>query len=66
MKTFEELFPFEYQGGGYFRRKGISKGQKAEILHGEEAVRFMYELQKGLTSPKEPVIVSPTIKEIYE
>lgn len=31
-------FPFEYVGGGYFRRKGVPKGQTAEMLHGEQVV----------------------------
>lgn len=38
-----DLFPFEYQGGGYFRRKGVPKGKSADILHGELAIEFLYE-----------------------
>jgi len=30
LPTLSKLFPFEYQGGGYFRRKGVKKGEKAE------------------------------------
>jgi hypothetical protein len=37
-----DVFPFEYQGGGYFRRKGVPVGQKAEILHGEQAIRYLF------------------------
>ena len=37
------LFPFEYLGGGYFRRKGVAKYVKAEVLHGMEAVEYLYE-----------------------
>jgi len=43
MKSLEELFPYEYQGGGYFREKGIAQGKSAKILHGQEAVKFLYE-----------------------
>ena len=41
--TFDDLFPFEYQGGGYFRRRGVPKGESADIIHGEQAVRFLYD-----------------------
>lgn len=34
-------FPFEYVGGGYFRKCGIPKGRKAETLHGQEAIDFV-------------------------
>jgi hypothetical protein len=40
---FEAAFPFEYQGGGYFRRKGVPQGTTAEILHGEQAVKFVHQ-----------------------
>jgi len=26
-----DLFPFEYTGGGYFRRRGVPKGESADI-----------------------------------
>ena len=42
----EELFPFEYVGGGYFRRKGVPKNVSAEILLGNEAVKRVYEWAK--------------------
>lgn len=29
---------FEYVGGGYWREKHVPRGQKAEILHGEQAL----------------------------
>ena len=38
----EEVFPFEYEGGGHFRRNGVPKGTSAETLHGAEAVRYLY------------------------
>jgi hypothetical protein len=38
----DEVFPFEYQGGGYFRRKGVLKGVAAEILHGHQAIEWLY------------------------
>lgn len=31
-------FPFEYVGGGYFRRKGVPKGEVADMLHGQQVV----------------------------
>lgn len=48
--TLEQAFPFEYVGGGYFRKKGIPKGTKAPILHGQQAIEFLYE---ALTSKTE-------------
>ena len=45
-KELNELFPFEYISGGYFRQKGVKKGEKAEILHGDQAIRFLYESMK--------------------
>jgi len=38
-----EMFPFDYVGGGYFRKKGVKKGEKADILHGEQVPQFIYE-----------------------
>jgi hypothetical protein len=35
-------FPYEYVGGGYFRRKGVPKGEPAETLHGAQAVEYAY------------------------
>ena len=46
MKSLEELFPFEYKGGGYFRQKGIAQGKSAEMLHGIEAVKYLYEVMR--------------------
>jgi hypothetical protein len=40
---FEDVFPYEYKGGGYFREKGIPIGESAEMLHGEQAARYVYE-----------------------
>lgn len=37
------IFPFEYAGGGYFRRRGAPTGQPAEILHGMQAIQFVYD-----------------------
>ncbi len=36
-----EVFPFEYAGGGYFREKNPKKGEKAKILHGMDAIIFV-------------------------
>lgn len=41
--TLDEVFPFEYIGGGYFRRKGVPRGVSADILHGMQAVEFVRE-----------------------
>jgi hypothetical protein len=46
----EDVFPYEYMGGGYFRKKGFAKGnpktgekgEKAPCLHGDEAIRFLF------------------------
>jgi len=38
----EDIFPFEYSGGGYFRQKGIPVGETAAILHGNEAAEFVF------------------------
>ena len=53
----EDVFPFEYKSCGYFRLKGIPKKKKAQILHGEEAIEFLYQKLKEtlLTSLKEGV-----------
>jgi hypothetical protein len=40
---FEDIFPFEYKCGGYFRLRGVPKKKPAPILHGEESVRFVYD-----------------------
>jgi hypothetical protein len=37
-------FPYSYVGGGYFRRKGVPVGQKAEIVHGMEAIERAWEM----------------------
>jgi len=43
----DELFPFEYKGGGYFRKKGVKKGESAETLHGDQAIEYLYEVMKN-------------------
>ena len=55
MKELHELFPFEYKGGGYFRRKGVPEGVSAEMLHGMEAVEYLYAQMKALPSVPEGV-----------
>lgn len=42
----EDIFPFEYKSCGYFRLKGVPKKTKAPILHGEEAIEFVYQKLK--------------------
>lgn len=41
--TIDELFPFEYMGGGYFRQKGIKKGDQAPTLHGKQVAQYLHE-----------------------
>jgi hypothetical protein len=41
-KDLDVLFPFEYVGGGYFRKRGVKTGQSAEMLHGKDAVMYVY------------------------
>jgi len=38
-----KLFPFTYQGGGYFRKHNVKKGGKSDIIHGEEAIKYLYD-----------------------
>lgn len=38
-----ELFPYQYVGGGYFRRKKVPKGKSAKVLHGEQAIQYLYD-----------------------
>jgi hypothetical protein len=39
----EDIFPYEYVGGGYFRKKDVPIGKKADMLHGIEAIKFLFE-----------------------
>ena len=41
-----ELFPFEYLTGRYFRKKGIKKRVKSELRHGIEAIEYIYRKMK--------------------
>lgn len=41
--SLEDIFPFEYKSCGFFRLKGVPKKVKAPILHGEEAIEFLYQ-----------------------
>jgi hypothetical protein len=55
-----EVFPFTYVAGGFFRKKGVPIGQKAEGLDGMKAIEYLYtELQKRVeeTNPPPPVSV---------
>ncbi len=48
-------FPFEYAGGGYFRRKGVKQGQPAECLHGMEAINYILkQIETNSTQQPEP------------
>lgn len=38
----ETLFPFSYEGGGYYRRRGVPKGTHADIVHGDVAIKMLY------------------------
>jgi len=42
----DRLFPFEYRGGGYFRKKGVPERVTAPILHGMQAVEFLFSRMK--------------------
>ena len=55
----EDVFPFEYKSCGFFRLRGVPKKVKAPILHGEEAIEFIYQKLKEslLTSLEEGVKV---------
>ena len=65
VRPLDDVFPFEYQGGGYFRRKGIPKGVTAEILHGQQAIEYLYnELTKD--SATEPNQVFKNEAELEE
>ena len=34
-------FPFEYQGGGYWRKNGVPKGEPAPVLHGDQVLQWL-------------------------
>lgn len=42
----KDVFPYEYVGGGYFRANGVPKNVAAKILHGEEAIKHLYQALK--------------------
>jgi len=42
MKPLRKLFKYEYVGGGYFRERNVPKGTNAKILHGEQAIHYLY------------------------
>ncbi len=46
--TTTDHFPYEYVGGGYFRRKGVPKGTQAETLHGQQAIDLLLNKIKEL------------------
>jgi len=35
-------FPYEYQGGGFWRKKDVPVGTKAETLHGSQVIEFIH------------------------
>ena len=41
MEKLKEIFNYEYVGGGYFREKGVKKGDTAKILHGMQAIEYL-------------------------
>jgi hypothetical protein len=41
-KELSTVFPYEYSGGGYFRKKHCDKGESAPILHGMQALEYLY------------------------
>ena len=48
MNKLEDIFNYEYAVGGYFREKGLKKGDTAKILHGMQAIEHLYEAMKEL------------------
>lgn len=42
----EDIFPFVYAGSGFFRRKGVPKGDKAATLHAMQAIDYVLEQVK--------------------
>lgn len=42
LKEFQKLY--EYVGGGYFRPRNVKKGNKADCLHGMEAIKMAMQL----------------------
>lgn len=42
-------FPYSYTGGGYYRLKGIPKGELAPMLHGMDAIKEAMRLQEEAT-----------------
>lgn len=40
--SLEDVFPFTYVGVGMFRKKGFPEGEVAPILHGMEAIKFLF------------------------
>lgn len=41
-KSLDNLFPYEYKGGGYFRKRGVERGESAPILHGQQALDYLF------------------------
>lgn len=39
----EYLTSFEYTGGGYYRKKGVPRGESADMLHGSEIQQLLQE-----------------------
>jgi hypothetical protein len=50
----KDLFPFTYKGGGYFRNDSVPEGKKADILHGDQAIQYLYEAIGRLTNEEPP------------
>ena len=46
-KSIDKVFPFSYSGGGYFRRNGVKVGVSAPILHGSQAIEYLYRAMQG-------------------
>lgn len=47
MKPLAEASPFRYSGGGYYRRNGAAKNEKADVLHGMNAIRYLHAVMVG-------------------
>lgn len=41
------MLKYEYVGGGWWRERGVAKGQKARIIHGDDAIWEAVRMAEG-------------------
>lgn len=46
INKYQDIFPFRYVGGGYFRRNDVPKGVKADTLHAMQAIDYVIDQMK--------------------